>query len=298
MTADITFAIPFYRDTRLLRIAVESVLAQENSHWRLWVCDDSGLDLQVEEMLKDYGDTRIGYFKHSENLGMVTTWNRCLDRSESDLVTLLHADDALLPGYTDLMRSLADRHPDATAFFCQTEIVDYEGSTVFSMADAVKGFLEPRSSTVEMLLEGEDAVASLMAGYFIMTPTLCYRKSLLANRRFDPAFAQVQDLAFVIGLLMDGHTLVGSPVRGYAYRRHDDSATSRQSENMLRFDEEILIFDRIAERARALGWERAERVSRRKRIIKLHLLYRTLRAFVQLQPSSAIDTLRYWSRVR
>ncbi|MCH7600993.1 MAG: glycosyltransferase family 2 protein [Myxococcales bacterium] len=297
MTAEITFAIPFYRDTNLLRIAVDSVLAQRNSSWQLFVCDDSGLDLSLEKLLQAYGDPRIGYLENSGNLGMVETWNRCLDHSQSDLVTLLHADDALTPGYVDLMLSLANKHQDASAFFCQTEIVNYDGSKVFSMADAVKGFLIPGSSGDELVLHGEDAVASLMAGYFIMTPTLCYRKSRIADRRFDPAFKQVQDLVFVVGLLMDGHTLVGSPERGYAYRRHPGSATTRQSESMLRFDEEVLVFNRIADRARELGWVRAEKVSSRKRIIKLHLLYRTLRAILQLRPSTAIEALRYWSKI-
>ena len=66
---------------------------------------------------------------------------------------------------------------------------------------------------------------------------------------------------------------------------------------MLRFDEEVLVFDRIADRARDLGWARAQRVSRRKRIIKLHLLYRTLREFSRLRPSAAIEALRYWSKI-
>lgn len=297
MTAPITFAIPFHRNLDLLRLAVESVLAQTSSDWRLLVCDDSGLDLPVKTMLDSYAEPRISYIVNSENIGMVKTWNRCLDCAESDLVNLLHADDALLPNYAELMLSLAATHGDATAFFCETEIVSYDGSPKFSLADRVKSFLVPRAGAGDLVLRGEAGVASLMAGYFIMTPTLCYRKSRLADRRFDPAFKQVQDLIFVVDLLMSGHILVGSRERAYAYRRHEGSATSRQSQNMLRFDEEILAFDRIAEQARELGWKRAERVSKRKRIIKLHLLYRALRELTRLRPAAALDVLRYWLRV-
>ncbi|MBW2726052.1 MAG: glycosyltransferase family 2 protein [Deltaproteobacteria bacterium] len=297
MTAPITFAIPFHRDIDLLRLAVESVLAQTSPDWQLLVCDDSGLDLPVEAMLGSYAEPRISYIKNSENIGMVKTWNRCLDHAESDLVNLLHADDTLLPNYAELMLSLAATHSDATAFFCETEIVAYDGSPKFSLADRVKGFLVPRAEAGELVLRGEAGVASLMAGYFIMTPTLCYRKSLLRGRRFDPAYKQVQDLVFIVDLLMSGHSLVGSRERAYTYRRHEGSATSRQSQNMLRFDEEIVAFDRIAERARELGWERAERVSKRKRIIKLHLLYRALRELIRLRPAAALEVLRYLLRV-
>ena len=72
---------------------------------------------------------------------------------------------------------------------------------------------------------------------------------------------------------------------------------TQQSESMLRFDEEVMIFDRIADRCQALGWIRAERVSRRKRIIKLHLVYRALRELLRLRPGAAVKALRYWSRV-
>ncbi len=297
MTARITFAIPFYRDTDLLRIAVESVLAQRHVEWQLLVCDDSGIDLPVEALLEDYADPRISYLSNRGNLGMVKTWNRCLDHAETDLVNLLHADDALLPNYAELMLSLAETHDEATAFFCETEIVAHDGAPKFSVADTVKRFLIPGPRDSEVVLCGEEAVASLMAGYFIMTPTLCYRKSRLADRRFDPSFKQVQDLVFIVDLLMDGHTVVGSRERGYAYRRHEASATTLQSDSMLRFDEEVVAFDRIADRASTLGWSRAERVCRRKRIIKLHLLYRVLREFSRLRPGSALDALRYWSNV-
>ena len=57
MTASITFAIPFHRDIDLLRLAVESVLAQTNSDWCLLVCDDSGSELPIEAMLESFADT-------------------------------------------------------------------------------------------------------------------------------------------------------------------------------------------------------------------------------------------------
>lgn len=298
MTASITFAIPFYRDVEFLQIAIESVLAQFEEDWRLIVVDDSGKDLGVEDIVSGYDDDRMTFASNGANLGMVETWNRCLDLAETDLVNLLHADDVLLPNYAELMAELAGRHPKASAFFCGTDIVSHEGKAVFSLADSVKKFLVPRTSDPEWVLAGEDAVASLMAGYFIMTPTLCYRKSRLVERRFDPAFKQVQDLLFIVGLLMDGHTIVGAREHAYAYRRHADSATSVQSETMLRFDEEVAAFDRIAENANALGWKRAEAVSRRKRIIKLHLLYRGLRELTRLRPGGTVQALRYWSSLR
>lgn len=294
MHSDITFAIPYYQGLDYLRVAVESVLAQGHAAWRLLVCDDSVEGEGVEDLLRGYGDERVEYHRNSQNLGMVGNWNLCLERAPTDLVNLLHADDALRPHYAELMLALAARHPDASAFFCETDIIDYAGARRFSLADYVKRFLIPnRPAGGELVLEGEEAVRGLMAGYFIMTPSLCYRKALLGDDLFDGEWRQVQDLEFITRLLMAGRKIVGAPERAYAYRRHDQSATSMQSESRLRFDEEFRVFDLIADRAELLGWSRAARTARHKRIVRLHLAYRALGELARLQPSEAMATLRY-----
>ncbi|MBW2274125.1 MAG: glycosyltransferase family 2 protein [Deltaproteobacteria bacterium] len=293
MNTEITFAIPFYRGLDYLREAVESVLAQEREGWRLLVCDDSGnAESGAGDLVSAYADPRIRYHRSTQNLGMVANWNLCLDLAESDLVTLLHADDALLPGYAGLMGDLADRHSGAAACFCAARIVDDEGRERPSMADTVKGFFSP-SGPDEMCLEGEPALRALMAGNFIMCPTLCYRKSRLGARRFWQGWKQVQDLELTSRLLMDGEQLVGTREVAYTYRRHAESATQIQSESMLRFDEEFELFDRVAERAEALGWKPAARVSRRKRILRLHLLYRALRELGRGRVGASASHLRY-----
>ncbi len=294
----ITFAIPFYRDVELLRLAIESVREQDRDDWALVVIDDSGEALGVDGIVEGYGDSRMSVHRNPENLGMVATWNRGLDLATSDLVTLLHADDELLPHYASTLIELAEAHPNASALYCETRIIDEQGCERFSMADWIKGFIRPSSRQGVVTLSGEDAVADLMAGYFIMTPTLCYRKSRLDGRRFDPRWRQVQDLVFVTALLMVGYEIVGTREIAYAYRRHEASATSVQSESLLRFDEEVEAFDAIADELESLGWMRAAAVARRKRIIGLHLCYRALRSLSRLQLGNAVKALRYRAGLR
>jgi hypothetical protein len=132
-----------------------------------------------------------------------------------------------------------------------------------------------------------------MRGNFIMCPTLCFRRSVLGRRRFTRGWSQVQDLELSVRLLMDGESLVGSSEVAYAYRRHPASATAVHSECRLRFDEEFRLFDQVAERATELGWESTADVASRKRIVKLHLLYRAARDLIALRIGRAAKTLRY-----
>src|SRR5262245_39649307 len=133
----LTFAIPFYSGIRFLPDALKSVLAQRDPNWRALVCDDGEVP-GVEDLVRSFGDPRIRYYKNEANLGMARNWNRCIDLAETDLVTLLHEDDLLLPGYCGIMRRAAAEHPDATAFYCQAHIIGADGEPAFSFPDFIK----------------------------------------------------------------------------------------------------------------------------------------------------------------
>jgi glycosyltransferase involved in cell wall biosynthesis len=292
MNHSITIAIPFYRDLEYLRVAVESALAQERSDWRMIVCDDGAVEQGALELVTSFCDDRITYRRSSSHLGMVHNWNRCLDDAPSPFVTLLHADDRLLPNYVDVVLGLAERHPEAMAYFCGTAIIDAAGHRQYSTADTVKRFFIPNAGR-EIVLRGEPAVKALMAGNFIMCPTLSFRKPLLGEERFSDRWQQVQDLELTTRLLMGGALIVGSREVAYEYRRHSAAATALQSTTFLRFDEEFALFDEVAERTDRLGWHDAARVARGKRIVKLHLLYRFIGELARLHPTRAFANLRY-----
>ena len=291
-------AIPFYRDVGYLRAAVGSVVAQSTGDWRLWVIDDSGglePETAVREAVLSFADSRIAYERNPATLGMVPNWNRCLERATTPLVTLLHGDDRLLPGYVALMQRLAAAHPATVALYCGAGIIGASGQRVWSLPDAAKRLFAPRGRG-ETVLHGEPGASALMRGNFIMCPTLCFRRALLGARRFEPGWEQVQDLELTVRLLMEGEQIVGSPEIAYAYRRHPESATTLQSASRLRFDEEFRLFDVIATRAAELGWSETARIARRKRIVKLHLLYRALRDLARLRLGHALETLQYLRR--
>ncbi len=299
MNEQLTIAIPFYRDANYLRAALESVREQQRTDWRAIVCDDGASDQGIAELVRSLGDDRIAYHRNDGNQGIARSWNLCLDRAETELVTLLHADDLLRPGYAGLMLGLAARYPDAAALCCRAGIIGPGGAPSFSLADSVKRFYEPRGPD-PAVLRGEAALDALMAGNFIMCPTLCYRKRVIEGSRFEEDWKQVLDLEFISRLLMDGDEIVYSRAVEYSYRRHPGAATSVQSrsESQLRFDEEVELFGRVSQRAASLGWSRAARTARRKTIVRLHLAYRALSSALRLDLRESGEWLRYLRRLQ
>jgi glycosyltransferase involved in cell wall biosynthesis len=292
MPAPLSLAIPYHSGLDYLDEALASVRAQEDPDWTLVVVDDSPDKRGARERVEGLGDPRVRYLANPGTLGMVACWNRCLEAAGGELVTLLHADDRLLPGYVGSMKARAAAHPDAVALFCAAKTIDAAGARRFSLQDDIKRLLVPRGRG-DVVLRGEPGVIALMRGDFIVCPTLCWRGARLGPRRFDARWRQVQDLELLTRLLCAGETLAGSRAAFYAYRRHAANTTARQTESLLRFEEEYALFDGIAARADELGWRRAARVSRRKTILRLHLGWRVASELARLRPGAAGRTLRF-----
>ena len=295
MSERITFAIPFHRNLGYLREAIESVRAQRLGAWRCLVVDDRGEPGGVAELVASFDDARIAYHANDATLGITANWNRCLDLAATELVTLLHADDRLRPDYGERMLALADAHPAAVAVCCDAEIVDAAGRPRFSLADAVKRRLLPAGEPWR--LAGESGLCALARGDFVICPTLAFRRARLAGRRFDPSWRQVQDLELLARLLLDGEEIAGTRRRAYVYRRHPESATARQTEDLTRFEEEIAVLDRIASRARGLGFDAAARIAERKTIVRLHLVVRAAGDLASLRAAAALRKLRFLARL-
>jgi glycosyltransferase involved in cell wall biosynthesis len=273
--AKITFAVPFYSGIHYLRRAIDSVRRQTIANWRLLVCDDHGPEQGVEGLVRSCGDARLRYRHNATNLGMAGNWNRCLDLAETEFVTLLHADDELLPHYGETMLHAADDYPDAAAYFCEAKTIGPDGRDCVSLPDLFKRVLRPARHG-PLVLCGRAALEALGHGNFIMCPTVCYRKALLGAQRFRPEWHFVQDFEFFTRLLLDGQTLIGLPAVAYAYRRHPGNATAQYTANLLRFREEAALYDALARAMAARGWKRAARTAAAKRVVKLHLLYCSL----------------------
>lgn len=96
-SAEVTIAIPTCRRANLLKEAIDSALTQEGSiAFNILIVDNDPIrECSTELLLRDYSDSRISYYKNSENLGMAGNWNRCFELCSTKWVVLLHDDDML-----------------------------------------------------------------------------------------------------------------------------------------------------------------------------------------------------------
>ena len=296
-TSVLTIAIPFRGDQSYLREAVQSVIAQECPGWRLIVYEDGGGKKGIGSMLSAYRDERIFHVSDTSQLDIARAYNRCLELADTDLVTLLHHDDRLRPNYVGNMVSAASSHPNAVGFFCRSKLIDASGRYTWTPRDVIKSLLEPKYQQGELVLQGEDCAAALLRANFIVGPTMCFRMSRLANRRFDPRWRQVLDFALNMRLLSEGGMLVGLHEPAYEYRRHAQQTTSLNLKNQAYFTEQSQLFDELAQEAERSGWNDVAKAARMKRIIKLDLGSQTIRDVLRLRWVSAATRITLLSRL-
>ena len=72
-------------------------------HEILIVENDASYIEKTLEVVRRYGHLPIVLYKNESNLGMIGNWNRCIDLSKGEYLTLLNDDDLLLPNWSSVM---------------------------------------------------------------------------------------------------------------------------------------------------------------------------------------------------
>lgn len=279
----ITFAIPYYRGLSFLREAVDSVFAQTLDAWELLVVDDCGPE-PADALVREIDDPRVSYVRNDTNLGLAGNWNECVRRARAPYVTLLHGDDRLLPRYGERVLAALEQHPGVSAVFTDALIIDEAGQPTTTMADQVKQRLPRPADDHE--LAGDDDLAGLVRGNYIVCPSLCLRRAVVGPAPFDASLRFVPDWDFTIRVLMDGGSLWGIRSPLLEYRRHGASETSVLTEEASRFAEEIRFLQRVERDAARRGLQRTARAARRRVTVRVHLAIHAVLDTVRRKPAA------------
>jgi len=265
--------MPFYGDPTLFRAAVQSVLDQTDSHWRLVVIDDLYPDMEPGAWLQGLGDSRVVYHRNIVNLGVAGNFARCIELAEASHTVIMGCDDLLLPNYVARMRARIREFPDASYLQPGVEVIDSEGRVKRPLPDRVKDRYRPDVSGA-LELGGEQLATSLLRGNWTYFPSICWRTETLRKHGFRSEFQVVLDLALQIEIVLDGGTLVLDSEPTFHYRRHSASVSSWKANDGSRFLEERSFFLSTATRLQEHGWRTAARTAAHHYSSRLNALTR------------------------
>ncbi len=230
----ISVLIPTYNYGRYLHEAIDSVLAQDFHNYELIVSDDCSSD-NTEEIISQYkSDTRIRYYRHKKNLGMVENWNWCLSQARGEFIKFVFGDDKLSrPDALTKLLELMEDNPDATLAASARLIIDHNSDIFTIWNDLGKtGIYDGKKTIFRCLAENRNIIGEPSA-------TLFRKKS--ADSGFNTRYRQLVDLEFWFQLIEKGD-LIFSDEALCCFRKHPVQQTENNRLNGTAEVENIRIF--------------------------------------------------------
>jgi hypothetical protein len=119
-----TFSLlmPSYNQARFIAEAVDSVLAQDDPDWELWILDNS--TDETPQVMAAYRDERIHFVHEPARMDPGSCLNWMLERAKGDHFSYIHTDNRLLPSFVRAHRQALAVHPLALAVCDYWEITE------------------------------------------------------------------------------------------------------------------------------------------------------------------------------
>jgi glycosyltransferase involved in cell wall biosynthesis len=222
--AKVSIVVPCYKMGKYLRVALESVKAQNFQNWQLIIVEDCGPSDGTLQILKNSKNSvtseRFKMIRHHENLGVSASRNDAIEHSDGELVAFLDPDDYWHPDYLKLMLQQFEQH-SAEVVYTSKKLCGEDGSPT-GRTDKPSGE-ELRSFPT-----------SLYYRNFINPSCVVLRRDCLPSLRpFDetPEIQHHEDWDLWLRLIHAGKAFHFLDQDGLSfYRRHKSAATFQGSE--------------------------------------------------------------------
>lgn len=169
----VTVGIPTFNRAGWLREAINSVLAQTFTSFRLIVSDNASDD-DTPDVVRSFKDGRIDYVRSDRNIGAIGNINRLIALADTDFLVILTDDDVLYPGHLEATVALLTRFENIGLAHTAYERIDAR-SRVIARVDPVacrsSVTIERREQAFERLMVSND---------FLCFPSVMYRTKAIA----------------------------------------------------------------------------------------------------------------------
>jgi glycosyltransferase involved in cell wall biosynthesis len=219
----VSICIPTYQRPDLLKVAVDSCLAQTFQDCELIISDDSP-DTRTEEMVRNLSPKhRIRYLHNVPGLGQARNVNQLFSLAAGEFLVLLHDDNFLMPSALEDLLKCLEENPTVVASFGKDYLAANDGTILDSESELVN---RRYSKTDDRADRVQRSAWSVLAAQFppdgYMVRTAAARKTLY---RDDPDIGEACDGDFGCRLAELGDFFfVGKYL--HAYRITEESISS------------------------------------------------------------------------
>ncbi len=139
----VSFCMSTYKRPGLLKTQLSSILQQTFSNFEV-VISDNDPDCSAKETVSGFQDKRLQYFSNVENLGMIKSFNKSIERSRGRYVVMITDDDPVLPEMLEKFYKIINENP-GFGIYCGCERGGIESGKIdkFDGHDFVFQLLHP-----------------------------------------------------------------------------------------------------------------------------------------------------------
>lgn len=107
----VSFCMSTYKRPLLLKRQLELILLQTLENFEV-IISDNDPKCSAKEIVEIINDSRLKYFPNIENIGMVASFNKSIQRASSDYVIMITDDDPVIPNMLEEFYQLAQSYPN------------------------------------------------------------------------------------------------------------------------------------------------------------------------------------------
>lgn len=130
----VSIVVPSFQQAKFLRVAIDSILAQDYRPLEVIVMDGGSTDGSVD-ILKSYGD-QIRYFSGPDG-GQSSAINEGLKKSRGEIVAWLNSDDFYYPGAIAAAVKALQDNGDAALIYGEGNLVTASGKIIWRFPETV-----------------------------------------------------------------------------------------------------------------------------------------------------------------
>lgn len=176
MSKLVSIGMTVYNSSEYIEDAIRSILKQTYSNWELIIINDGSTDDTFIKINK-IKDNRIKIFSDSQNKGIATRLNECIEASSGDYFARMDADDIMVPYRLEKQVNYLEKHKDVNVVGSLAVIIDEKSEVI---AKVIKN--APQS--IQQVVKS--------GGYFIH-PTVMGHLDWFKKHKYDIEINRIED---------------------------------------------------------------------------------------------------------
>lgn len=111
----VSFCISTYKRPELLSKQLSLLLNQTEKHFEI-VISDNDPDRSAQNVVEGFGDSRVKYFSNQENMGMIRSFNKSIERSATDFIVMVTDDDPININFLSSIKPVILKYPGKSLY--------------------------------------------------------------------------------------------------------------------------------------------------------------------------------------